>query len=720
MLSQLLFKVCTSFGAALETLVEGVRLNPSSFASNRPSNKQQGPSGTRIAPAFCETQSSESLGILVVRKLCLSCKLLTARAHPACQSARQGRDRMAGFRIRVALCAAWLGLCLPAPTLPAQTVYRNTDPLVAYVGSRTCESSGCHAETYRDYAATAHGANMAPAASPASLARVPGPVTVFNAKKNRYYTVYQQNGELYQSVYELDKKGNKTYDVAHKIDYVVGGELVGYSYLFHMGPWMLQAPLSYYARSKSWELSPGYVEDDLGFTRVATTGCLMCHNGQPDPLPLHDGSYKQPPFRFGEASIGCEACHGPGALHVAEMQSKKGSALAPGHIDTSIVNPAHLSPRLADDICKECHQQGDTQVLQPGKSVLDYRPGRPLGETIAKFKLPIKPEQRAEADRLEAGAPVRGSLEQSIEWKNSALEMSKCYQATHGQLTCGTCHSIHHEPRPGEEKAAYRAACLRCHTVKSCTLKAEDPKRIAAADYCVQCHMEKRAVAGVAHSNDTKHRIVRYLGQPLPEVAFEQPHADIPGLLWVNRPDSEAAAADGAKDRKPSEAIPDVVKLQAYFTAARKDPSLWPLWFRKLNELSRSDANDPVVLNSLGAVALAQKKDSAAAEGYFARALKEGSEDPTTFINLATSLEDLGLQQQAESVLERGVAAYPYSGPLTARLAQQFVVTGEPAKARKLVAQYRAEFPEEPFVREVEKHLNDGDEGQSAAPAHSR
>jgi hypothetical protein len=547
---------------------------------------------------------------------------------------------------------------------------------------------------------TPHGQAMASANTPSDLARLVRPVIVFNAKNDHYYRVYQQNGELYQSVYELDKKGRKIYDVAHKIDYVVGGEIVGYSYLFQLGPWMLQAPLSYYARSKTWELSPGYVEDDLGFTRVATTGCLMCHNGQPDPVPMRDGSYKQPPFRFGETSIGCETCHGPGALHVAEMQTKKGMTLKSAQIDTSIVNPAHLSPRLADDLCKECHQQGDTQVLYPGKTVLDYRPGQALTETIAKLKLPIKPEQRAAANQLEARPPERGSLEQSIEWKNSALEMSKCYQAAHGQLTCGTCHSIHHEPKPGEEKAAYRAACLTCHTVKSCTLKPEDARRVAAEDYCIQCHMEKRAVAGVAHSNDTKHRIVRYPGQPLPEVAFEQPRADLPGLLWVNRPETEPDA------RIPEARIPDVAQLEAYYTAARKDPSLWPLWFRKLNELSKTQTDDPTVLNSLGAVALAEKKDNAAAADYFARALKEGSEEPTTFMNLATALANLGHGQRAEEVLERGVAAYPYSGPLTARLAQQFAMDGEPERARKLVEQYRAVLPEDPVVREVEKHLD--------------
>lgn len=599
--------------------------------------------------------------------------------------------------LRVLALLVWSG----ATACAAQSGnFRNTAPSVAYVGSASCEASGCHAETYRDYMLTPHGTALTSANAASDLARVPKPVTVFNAKNNHYYTVYQQNGDLYQSVYELDKSGRRIYDVAHKIDYMVGGEIVGYSYLFQLGPWVLQAPLSYYAHSKTWELSPGYVEDDLGFTRVATTGCLMCHNGQPEPVPLRDGSYRQPPFRFGEASIGCETCHGPGALHVKEMQQKRSGLsatpiLKPGEVDTSIVNPAHLSPRLADDLCKECHQQGDTQVFYPGKTALDYRPGQPLTETIAKFKLPIKPEQRVEANQLEARPPVTGSLEQSIEWKNSALEMSKCYQATHGELACGTCHSIHQAPKPAEEREAYRAACLTCHTVKSCTLKPEDARRIAAADYCIECHMEKRAVAGVAHSDDTKHRIVRYAGQPLPEVAFEQPSADLPGLLWVNRPENPLDAR-----------VPDVVQLQAYYTAARKDASLWPLWFRKLNELSKTQPDDPVVLNSLGAVALAEKKDNATAADYFQRALKQGSEEPTTFMNLATALANLGHGQEAEQVLQRGAEAYPYNISLATQLARQYAMDGQAWRARKLVEEYRKVFPENALLRAVQTRLD--------------
>jgi hypothetical protein len=620
--------------------------------------------------------------------------------------------------VSCAMLLTLLALLLPACNLRAQTavtgasIFRNTDPTVAYVGSKTCGESGCHAEINRDYTPSPHGQSMAAANIPSDLARVPRPVTVFNQKNNRYYTVYQQNRDMYQSAYEVDKNGRKTYEIAHKIDYVTGGESVGYSYLFQVGPWIFQAPLSYYARSKTWELSPGYVADDVGFTRVMTTGCLLCHNGQPDPADRHgmfDGKFNDPPFRFSELGVSCESCHGPGALHVKEMRTKKGRVLAANEVDTTIVNPAKLSPRLADDLCQECHQAGDAQVIYPGKSVLDYRPGTPLADTIAIVKRPIKPEQREEANRLETNPPIRGSLEQPLWWKNSTLELSKCYQASHGKLTCSTCHSIHHEAKPGEEKVAYRAACLTCHTVKSCTLKPDDSKRVAAADYCVECHMEKRPVAGIAHSNDTKHRIVRYPGQPLPDVAFEQPRPDLPGLLWMNRPAGEADAH-----------MPDLGQLEAYFTAARKDPSLWPLWFRKLNELREADPDNPTVLASLGAVALAQTKDNATAAKDFALAIRNGSEDPIIFLNLASALENLGRGQEAAGVLEKGLAAYPYSGQLTARLAQQYALDGEAAKARKLVERYRALFPEDLGVREVERHLNDtGSANPLTAPGRS-
>lgn len=290
-------------------------------------------------------------------------------------------------------------------------IYRNLDPTVPYTGSQSCATSGCHETISRNYALTPMGHSMAPANSPAELARVPNPVTVFSPKVKRYYTVFRRDNDLYQSVYQLDKKGKKAYELVHKMDNVVGGGLTGYSYIFRVGQWFFQAPLSYYSGHGTWELSPGYQLDDIGFTRQISTACLSCHNGQPIPVPKRDGMYQEPFFRFGEMAMSCEVCHGPGQLHRQEMDTKRGQPRDTGSnaIDTSIVNPAHLAPNLADDLCMECHQSGDAIILMPGKGFLDYRPGQPLYQTMAIFRRPLKEEQRDEANRLETAPPVRGS-----------------------------------------------------------------------------------------------------------------------------------------------------------------------------------------------------------------------------------------------------------------------------------------------------------------------
>lgn len=606
--------------------------------------------------------------------------------------AKTGRGKLEAVRSRryARLClliAGTLAVLYPAfAQAGAGVKFRNTDPAVKYVGSASCTVPGCHEEIGQSYAHSPHGLSTTVANTAVHLERAAHPVTVHNPKNNHYYTVYTANGELYQSVYELDEHGHRLYEAIHKIDYATGGERTGYTYLFRVGQWIFQAPLSYYVPSQTWELSPGYVADDVGFTRVMTTGCLVCHNGQPDPEPKRDGMYKPVPFRFGELGISCEACHGPGEVHVREMQGQKGKVLKPGEVDTSIVNPAKLSPRLADDICRECHQAGDAAVENPGKSVLDFRPGEPLSETTNLVRRPLTEKERMEADRLETQPPVRGSLEQPLWWKNSTMQLSRCYTATNGRLTCLTCHSEHHGPKPGEEKTAYRAACLSCHTTTSCKLKPSDPLRTAVNDYCIECHMEKRPVAGIAHSNDTKHRIVRFAGQPLPETAFEQPKPDLPGLLWMNRPEGGGV-------------MPERAQMEAYWSVARKDASLWPLWLQKLKALSHEMPDDPLVLEYEGALALGVQKDYTRAAEAFRAAIKAGASGPEVYLDLATAEEKMGQLQQAEAALEEGVAAYPYNGPLRAQLGLALAANHEEWRGRSVVEEQLKVFPEDPWCR---------------------
>ena len=107
--------------------------------------------------------------------------------------------------VRFAICLALPALLPPSTQLSAQStkartepaqpekrsaassIFRNTDPSVPYVGSKTCAQSGCHADIDLNYQPSPHGQSMTLANIPSDLARIPAPVTVFNRKNNHYY-----------------------------------------------------------------------------------------------------------------------------------------------------------------------------------------------------------------------------------------------------------------------------------------------------------------------------------------------------------------------------------------------------------------------------------------------------------------------------------------------------------------------------------------------------
>jgi hypothetical protein len=70
-------------------------------------------------------------------------------------------------------------------------------------------------------------------------------------------------------------------------------------------------------------------------------------------------------------------------------------------------------------------------------------------------------------------------------------------------------------------------------------------------------------------------------------------------------------------------------------------------------------------------------------------------------------------------VLERGIAAYPYSGPLVARLAIDYSSDGQGWRAHTIIKQYRKVFPEDPVVREALKQI-DGASYGAEPPGLSR
>ena len=273
---------------------------------------------------------------------------------------------------------------LQKPGPPQSPAYRNAAPGVEFVGSKICAQ--CHQDVYEEFTKTDMGRSMR-TTLPSDLEKVPQPVKVLAKELNRYFEVFRQNSDLYESEYQLDENGREVFRTTRKVEFIVGSGANGFTCIVQRGDYLFEAPLSFYTRANRWALSPGYEVRDYGFDRPIYEGCAVCHSGRARPVSGADGLYLNPPFE--ELAIGCENCHGPGELHVRERTE---GAPVPLQRDSEIVNPAKLTPFLTDNICMYCHQAGDVRMLQPGKSYLDFRPGTPLDDTLAIFMIPLKRE----------------------------------------------------------------------------------------------------------------------------------------------------------------------------------------------------------------------------------------------------------------------------------------------------------------------------------------
>lgn len=123
--------------------------------------------------------------------------------------------------------------------------------------------------------------------------------------------------------------------------------------------------------------------------------------------PLCDGCHsvnynlqtKQPT----EWNVGCEKCHGPGGAHIRTPTR------------ATVVNPARLDFVRANDVCIQCHSQGQplTNPIQ-GKYYdwpVGYLPGDRLSNfwRLEEFKLernPLRTSARGRATRIACRATI--------------------------------------------------------------------------------------------------------------------------------------------------------------------------------------------------------------------------------------------------------------------------------------------------------------------------
>lgn len=493
------------------------------------------------------------------------------------------------------------------------------------------------------------------------------PGAVSDSKLNRVFEAFSSGSALYQSESQPGTGSTPVFRDSERIAYLIGAGENGIGFIVRKGNYLFEAPLSFYTQSHSWELSPGYEFGDYGFSRPVAQACIICHSGRARPVSGRPGLFRDPPFD--ELAIGCENCHGPGQLHVEERL--RGEPVH-GRMDPSIVNPHDLPGWLADNTCMECHQAGDTRVLMPGKTYADYRPGEPLADTFAIFAIPFSAQN-----------PPRSPLLQHYE----LMTLSRCYLASGGGLHCITCHDPHFQPTAAQASAYYRAKCLTCHTLRSCT--APPAERQTQGDNCVGCHMPRQNLQRISHAALTNHRIIARPDEPFPSVAFHEPAGSPPGLAWVNAP-------PGAVRQ-----LPPIVLLQAYGELMDKDPAYREQYDALLDKLAVSQPSDPTILSALARRDLKTDASGGQARQELARAIQNGSTLESDFELDASLLASSGDLSGSIAVLKQGIALNPYATRLYKRLALDYIQSKDYQNALAAMQQELRIDPEDSFMRSL-------------------
>jgi predicted CXXCH cytochrome family protein len=460
----------------------------------------------------------------------------------------------------------------PDPRLTFPTRYRNVQPDVAYIGAERC--TPCHRGIAAQYRQHPMGQSMAALADDQDWEKfAPKPWKPFDAA-GLHYRIEAKDDRLWHVESKRDAQGKDGVTQAEPVQYVVGSGMRGRSYIVERDRFLFQSPISWYAEDNRWDLSPGYAEKNAHFNRPITESCLFCHANRVDAERDMLHRFRRPIFA-GHA-IGCERCHGPGALHVQRHENGE-EFEAP---DDTIVQPARLEPLLRDAVCEQCHLQGEQRIERRGRAFFEFRPGLPLH---AFLTIVVKRPEFADMQKSV------GQVEQ--------MTASRCFQKSQGKMGCISCHDPHALPAPGLKDTFFRDRCRKCHDAGGVECSQSPAERQARGDSCVACHMGRTGSSNVVHVSITDHRVLRRPDQGKqtpPRAAIESPwtafHPPWQGYLAEHERDLGVVLANLAYEHRHRDTA--LVALPRLMNATERDPKDFAAWHARGNALQVLQRHD--------------------------------------------------------------------------------------------------------------------------------
>ena len=506
-----------------------------------------------------------------------------------------------------------------------------------YLGSAVCGE--CHAqiaETYRSHSM----ANSLWETMAAPKIEEASKKNSFSPDGRHWYTIETTPEGVFHHERLIDRDGETLYDQAVRVDYTMGSGHQGRSYLIDRGTAMYLSPITWYSHAGRWDLSPQYqLPVHRRFGRRIVDGCLNCHAGRVNDIRGASDQYGSPPFY--ELSIGCERCHGPGDEHVKlHRQGPRGAALDP------IINPVKLDAARREDICSQCHLQGEGTYPRSGHEIGDFRPGERLEETRVIF---VAGTRTTSAGTTRAVSQVE------------QMRSSRCYQESQGRFGCISCHDPHSRPQKTDMDHFYREKCLACHTDHGCGLPEAQRRVTQGEDSCIACHMPRLGASDVPHTSQTDHRVLR-----------QQDANPI-----INRPSGPPEIYDGGESRLPPKVIDYARGLWlAEQAEKRNDREMAGRARLLLGQVRKDFPEDVVILNALGtSTAMSGRIDEAVL--ILRQSLDLDPAGEHSLETMANLLLQSGLRTEARPYLKRALESNPWKASLWGRYAGVLVQEGE-------------------------------------------
>jgi len=385
-----------------------------------------------------------------------------------------------------------------APVAPAA-------PNAAFVGSDVCET--CHVSEFSDWRGSHHELAMQAVTNDSVLGDFADAEFDYFGEITRFLT--DDDGFVVRTA------GQDGSLQDFRVAYVFGVEPLQQYLVEFPGGRMQALPFAWDTRADTdggqrWfhlypdeNIAPGDLLHWTGRQQNWNFMCAECHSTN---LEMgYDAADDSFTTTYSEISVGCEACHGPGTVHVAQAQAgdftssrglqvdldDRGRATWIMNLQTGIAERSELALNIPQqpESCGQCHSRRASLAEQ-------YEFGKPLADTHMPSLL--------DQSLYHADGQIQGEV-----YVYGSFLQSRMYQAG---VTCSDCHNPHSldlktgsDPHTGSDP---NSVCTQCHLPAKFDV-VEHHGHTGSTVGCIDCHMPSTTYMGVDDRRDHGFRVPR-------------------------------------------------------------------------------------------------------------------------------------------------------------------------------------------------------------------